>query len=182
MERRRSKNTTESFPLHHAPLHARSRLDVIKTKPGAGPPSRRLINCFVRDTSLFKRNCPLFSSAAVHATLLTTPRTRCTEDGLRNRSSHASFFFLFPSLSLFLSSSSPPPPPFFFFFFPLPTDSISRRRSCRRLIRQTLPYLIFFSYLLTYLLTYYIYPPLFSPTDVLSSLSSEFYSTRDNDR
>lgn len=33
-----------------------SRLDVIKTKPRAGPPSRRLINCFVRDTSLFKRN------------------------------------------------------------------------------------------------------------------------------
>lgn len=36
-----------------------SRLDVIKTKPQAGPPSRRLINCFVRDTSLFKRNWAL---------------------------------------------------------------------------------------------------------------------------
>lgn len=38
-----------------------SRLDVIKTKPRAGPPSRRLINCFVRDTSLFKRNRALLS-------------------------------------------------------------------------------------------------------------------------
>jgi len=38
------------------------RLDVIKTKPRAGPPSRRLINCFVRDTSLFKRNWAFSSS------------------------------------------------------------------------------------------------------------------------
>lgn len=54
---------------------------------------------------------------------------------------------------------------FFFPLLPLPTDSISRRRSCRRLIRQTLPYLIFFNYLLIYLFTY-----LFThlPTFVLS--------------
>lgn len=54
----RSRRRGKPVPLLHAALHARSRLDVIKTKPGAGPPSRRLINCFVRDTSLFKRNFP----------------------------------------------------------------------------------------------------------------------------
>lgn len=52
-----------------------SRLDVIKTKPRAGPPSRRLINCFVRDTSLFKRNWALLSPLSSTLTLLTTLRT-----------------------------------------------------------------------------------------------------------
>lgn len=52
-----------------------SRLDVIKTKPRAGPPSRRLINCFVRDTSLFKRNWALPSPLSSSLTLLTTLRT-----------------------------------------------------------------------------------------------------------
>lgn len=52
-----------------------SRLDVIKTKPQAGPPSRRLINCFVRDTSLFKRNWALRSPLSSSFTLLTTLRT-----------------------------------------------------------------------------------------------------------
>lgn len=51
------RQEAESSPLLHGPLHrSLSRLDVIKTEPRAGPPSRRLINCFVRDTSLFKRN------------------------------------------------------------------------------------------------------------------------------
>lgn len=52
-----------------------SRLDVIKTKPRAGPPSRRLINCFVRDTSLFKRNRALLSPLSSSLTVLTTLRT-----------------------------------------------------------------------------------------------------------
>lgn len=52
-----------------------SRLDVIKTKPRAGPPSRRLINCFVRDTSLFKRNWALPSSLSSSLAISTTLRT-----------------------------------------------------------------------------------------------------------
>lgn len=63
-ERERRRKEAEPPPFLHGPLHVLSLSlspDVIKTKPRAGPPSRRLINCFVRDTSLFKRNWALSS-------------------------------------------------------------------------------------------------------------------------
>lgn len=68
-----------SSPPRISPLSL-SRLDVIKTKPRAGPPSRRLINCFVRDTSLFKRNwaLPPPSSSPAVSTTLRTLRIRAT--------------------------------------------------------------------------------------------------------
>lgn len=72
--RKEERGRVFSSPPRTSP-RSLSRLDVIKTKPRAGPPSRRLINCFVRDTSLFKRNWALPSSLSSSLAISTTLRT-----------------------------------------------------------------------------------------------------------